>query len=308
MELKNGFSYLFKKSSRAFVFSLFVSFFIWILINLSKTYEKTISVKLKYENKSKSNFIKFSDSILKVAVQGSGFSLLSNKLDNLVFSIDTQKNSEKWIWNSSDYKLKSLFSKKLKVLTVTPNEVNYSIKLLENKKVPIKSLITIKTKNGYGIVNTIFSKDSLLIFGPSYLLNDISLIKTDSLFFKDVFEGVLGEINLVNPNKELLLEQQSIAYNFEVERYTQGTFELELAIKNLPKNKKINIFPRQVKVQFQAPLSLFSNVSKEGFSVYVDYNDLNDSKLLPVYIDSFPSEVKNVKVLKKSVTYLLIEL
>ena len=60
-------------------------------------------------------------------------------------------------------------------------------------------------------------------------------------------------------------------------------------------------------MQFQAPLSLFSSYREEGFGVFVDYNDINKSNTLPIHMEYTPEGVRNAKVLKKSVTYLLIE-
>ena len=116
MRIKNGFSYVLKKSSRAFIISFLVSLFIWVLINLSKTQEKSIRIKLLYENAKQGTVVKAQDSILKVKVQGSGFSLLSNKLANLEYSIDTQSHNKQWNWNINDHQFKSLFPKKIQVL------------------------------------------------------------------------------------------------------------------------------------------------------------------------------------------------
>ena len=79
MNYKNGLTYIQKKSSRAFVISLLVSLFVWGLINLSKVYEKTITVHISYKNLDVGTFVKNNDSILTIKVQGSGFTLMNNK-------------------------------------------------------------------------------------------------------------------------------------------------------------------------------------------------------------------------------------
>jgi YbbR domain-containing protein len=285
-----------------------VSLFIWVLINLSKTQEKSIRIKLLYENAKQGTVVKAQDSILKVKVQGSGFSLLSNKLANLEYSIDTKNQNKQWNWNINDHQFKSLFPKNIKVLSVSPQQLNFKIITLFKKKVPVNSFIQVDTKLGYDIVSSSFSKDSILIFGESSILDNIHAINTDSLTIEDVFENIKGEISLIKENTDLNLETKSIAYSYDIERFTEGGFLLDLKVKNIPKDKKISIFPKQVKLRFQAPLSIFSKVKQEDFGVYVDYNDINNSNLLPIYIEYFPKGVKNVKLLKKTVTYLLIEL
>jgi YbbR domain-containing protein len=307
MKYKKGFSYIQKKSSRAFVIALLVSFFIWVLINLSKTYEKSVGVNVLYENVSEGNLVKSTDSVIYIKIQGPGFSLLNNELEKLHYSIDTQKYRNQWKWGVNDYQFKTLFPKSIKVLDVVPKQLNFEVITLAKKKVPVKPQIRVQTKLGYGITKSNLSINSILIYGESSVINKISEIETDSLNFDNVFESISGEVLLKNKYDDVILEQPSVHYTYDVERFTQGTFQLTIQIINVPKEKKISIFPKQVSVQFQSPLSLFSSYREEGFGVYVDYNDINNSNTLPIQMEYTPEGVRNAKVLKKSVTYLLIE-
>ena len=308
MTIKNGFSYVLKKSSKAFIMSLFVSFFIWVLINLSKTYEKSVTIKLRYENVKKGVLLKTKDSVLKVKIQGSGFSFFNNNLNNIEYGVDTQNYKNQLNWAENNEQLKSLFPKSINILSVVPQKLNFKLISLSEKKVPIKSFIEVQTTKGYDIVKSIFSNDSILIYGENLHVNKINLIKTENLKFNNITSSINGNVALINESSDLLLEYDSLKYNFEVEPFTQGDFKLDLLIKNVPKNKEVNIFPQQVMLQFQAPLSIFSTIKKNDFSIYVDYNDVNESNLLPIYLDYFPEGVKNINILKKTVTNLVIEL
>lgn len=307
MNYKTGISYIQKKSSRAFIIALLASFFIWVLINLSKTYEKSVGVTILYENVSEGSLVKSTDSVIYIKIQGSGFSLLNNELEKSHYSIDTKKYKSQWNWGVNDYQFKTLFPKSIKVLDVVPKQLNFEVITLAKRKVPVRSHIRVHTKLGYGITNSSLSRDSILIYGESSVINKVSEIETDSLNFDNVFENVSGEVLLKNKNYDVLLEHRSVKYAYDIERFTQGTFQLTIQIINVPKEKKIAIFPKQVSMQFQAPLSLFSSYREEGFGVFVDYNDINKSNTLPIHMEYTPEGVRNAKVLKKSVTYLLIE-
>jgi len=307
MKYKNGLSYIQKKSSRAFVIALLVSFLIWVLINLSKNHEKTVLVNVLYGNVNEGDLVKSNDSVLHIKIQGSGFSLLNKELEKLQYSIDAQKNKSQWSWTVNDYQFKKLFPKGIEVLNVDPKQLDFKVITLANKKVPIKSQIRVDTRLGYGITNSDLSIDSVKIYGESSVIDKIFEIKTDSLNFENVFENESGKVLLNNERDDVKLEYQSVKYSFDIERFTQGAFQLVIQIKNIPKDKKITIFPKQVNVQFQSPLSLFSGYRAEGFGVYVDYNNINNSNTLPIQMEYIPDGVRNVKVLKKSVTYLLIE-
>ena len=307
MTYKKGLLFIQQKSSKMFLMAFLVSLTIWLLINLSKTYEKTIAVNLSYSNLEKGTFVKTSDSILKVKVKGSGFTLLSHKLAELEFEINTQEFQNKWDWESDDSDLNALFSRNIVVTNVTPRTVLFDIKTLSKKKVPIVSHVKITPKLGYGITVNNLSKDSIFIYGDQVSIDTIFAIKTDVRVFDNSIESISGHIDLDYKNKGIQIETKSIEYSCEIEQFTQGDFLVEVNVKNAPEDKNVTIFPKEVHVQFQAPLSKFIEYKAEDFGVYIDVNDVNETNTLPIYINNFPDGVVNTRVLKKTVTYLVVE-
>ncbi len=306
MGFLNSFSNVLKRSSRAFIVALIVSFSIWILINLSKTYQKTIPVKVIYTNSNNNTLIQSKDSILKVKIEGSGFSLLRKNINHLSYTIST-KSAKQWVWDANDDQFKSLFPKTINVLSVSPKLVNFELIKLSQKKVPIRNKINVKTKIGYSITKTQISKDSVIVYGPKVSLKTINFIDTKSYTYNDLIDNINDSISLLSPKDDVKLEFTNVKYSYAIERFTQGNFLMDVSIKNIPQGKKIKIFPKQVNLQFQTPLSTYSKLNKEQFAVYVDYLEINSTSSLPIRIDYVPECVKNTKLLKNSVTYLLIE-
>jgi len=307
MKYKKGLLYLQKKSSRAFILALLVSIFVWALINLSKIYERTINVQVTYENLADGNFVKSNDSILSVKIKGTGFALLGNKLKSLKYAIDTKNKENEWGWNLNDYQFKKLFPKNVSILSVSPQYISYKVETLANKRVPIESKIVIKPTLGYGIVEERLVVDSVMIYGEKSSIDSVKIVSTDSLLFENVTQNIKGNVSLNIDGYNVQLGEQNVEYIYVVEQFTQGDFQVGIQVRNLPEMERIAIFPKEVRVQFQAPLSLFSNYREEAFGVYVDFKEINDSNSLPIHIEYIPKGVKNVKVLKKSVTYLVIE-
>ena len=307
MKYNKGLLYLQKKSSRAFVISLLVSLFVWMLINLSKTYVRVVHVKVSFKNLEEGTFVKNNDSILIVKLKGTGFSLISSSLNSLKYAIDTKKDKNLWSWEKKSYDFNELFPKKIEVLSVDPQEVNFDIQSLIKKKVPIQSQIIVVPKIGYGIKDYYLGQDSIVIYGDKTSIDEVSFIETDSLYFENISKSIDGVVGLKSVNEDVMIVPNKINYKYSVERFTEGSFQLDIQIKNSPKDKEISIFPKQVHIQFQSPISLFSNYRSEAFGLYVDCNEINESNILPIHIENAPIGVKNVKLLKKSVTYLLIE-
>ncbi len=307
MSFSNVFSYVLKKSSRAFLIAFIVSFSIWILINLSKTYQKTVIVNIVYTNPNNNTLIKSTDSIIKVKIQGTGFSLLRKKINNLHYTLSIKKNTKQWILDANNDQFKNLFPKTIDIISISPKTLNFEFVKISEKRVAIKNKINVKTKFGYAITSSSISKDSVKVYGPTNILSDVTYIDTDSIFFNDVFEDLKGRVKLQNPKKETKLDFNSIEYKYTIERFTQGSFVVDVKVKNVPEGKRIKVFPKQITLQFQSPLSTYSTLNEEQFSVFVDYSEVNSSNSLPIYIDYIPESVKNIKLLKNSVTYLLIE-
>lgn len=305
MSYKKGLTIVYKKGSKALILAFVVSLTIWLLINLSKTYERVIPVKLSFKNTNKGTFVKSSDSLLKVTLEGSGFSLLSSHLTELKYEVPTESN--KSIWEVNNEELESLFSKSLKVKNVSPKTVSYNVVKLLKKRVPILSQIKVKAALGYGITNYNLSLDSIFIYGDETSINNVSFIKTDSLFFENVTESIHGKISLMSLNDQINLHDKSINFKYDIERFTQGDFLVKINVKNAPEGKEITIFPKEIHVQFQGPISKFSDYKSEDFKVSVDANDINETNTLPIYVEEIPKGVIHEKVLKKSVTYLILE-
>lgn len=307
MSYKKGFLFIKQKSSKMFLFAFLVSITTWLLINLSKIYEKSIVVNVSYAHLEKGSFVKSSDSILKVTIKGSGFSLLSNELTGVILNIDTDKVKEEWNWEYNDSDLNALFPKSISVVNASPKKISFVIKERSKKQVPILSQLKITSKLGYGITSKSLSKDSVFIFGDEISIDSISHIKTERLVFDNRTEPISGKAKLEYQNKGIQIENKEVAYLYHIEQFTQGDFAVKINVKNIPENKKVTVFPKEVHVQFQGALSKYSAYKANDFSIYVDVDDANDTNTLPIYIANVPNDVKNVRVLKKSVTYLVLE-
>jgi hypothetical protein len=310
MTYKKGLLFIQQKSSRMFLLAFLVSLTIWFLINLSKKYEKNVTVHVSYTNLEKGTFVKSADSILKVKIKGTGFSLMSHKLTALNLDINTQgtQGTEgSWEWETENSELNELFSKSITVVNVTPKTLFFKVKKLSNKKVPIISQLKVTPKLGYGITTYSLSKDSIVIYGDESSIDSISAIKTKPLIFENSTESIKGNIALDYGERAIQIHNKEVAYSYKIERFTQGDFSVTIKIKNPTEDKRVTIFPKEAHVQFHVPLSQFNEYNAEDFSVFVDLNEINETNTLPIHIEYVPKDVMHARVLKNSVTYLMSE-
>ncbi|MFD0962765.1 CdaR family protein [Pseudofulvibacter geojedonensis] len=294
-----------EKRFRMFMLSLLIAVIAWSIINLSKEYTKTVRVVLQLVNIPKETLVKNEKTVLEIEVKGSGFSLLNNKLDGLVYEVNMNSFPEYWMWSNNESQFKSIISEQLKIKSVIPNRVVFDKVKLFKKKVKVLPNINVDTETGFGVSAMKIAPKEVTIYGEETIIKEIDSVVTETITLKNVKDSISGELRLKN-NFKLKYSTNSIKYSYKVERFTQGEFTVPILVKNAPKDKEITIFPKHVTIQFQSPISKYSSIKSNQFQVYVDANEMVGGKLLKIKLANTPSSTTNVRVLKKSVTYLLL--
>ena len=296
-----------KKRYRAVLLAFFVSLFSWLAINLSKNYSRSATVTLTYKNKPNNLVIQTSDSILTVELEGSGFAFLNANIQDQYFEIDLKDHKDYWSYKRNLSGLKKQLFGDLNVVSIRPDTVFFNTTKLESKAVPIKKNITVQCKLGYGVTHTGNFRDSVKVFGANSLLNTIEYIPTDTVAYENLDKDVEGRVYLQSVHESLRYEIDYVNYSFDIERFTEGEFQLPIAVVNVPVGKNITIFPNQVKVRFQCPLKEYEYLDASQFRVQVDFGKAVDEGSLPIELMKMPMQVKNVSLLKSSVEYLIID-
>lgn len=294
------------KNFKFSIIALTASLLLWFTINLSKEYSKVVTVNLEFENVKDGNLLKCKDSTVLVKLKGSGFSLLSSDFSDLRYKIDVSKQTSEWDWYQNKYNFNQIFPNTTAVLSVEPSRISYSQQQLFSKKVPIKNNIEVQTKLGYGITNINLVPDSILIYGYEKEISVINQVTTSTIKFDAVTDSISGSVDLLFGENTIQSAVHKITYAYAIERYTQGDFTIPIQLINIPENVDISIFPKQVNIQFEAPLSLYKNYTPEQFLFTVDCSKINEEKQLVINQDLIPNGMTNVRLLKKTVTFLVM--
>ena len=303
---KKGLKYLQQKSSKAFLYSLLASLFVWGLTNFSKTYTKTIPIPLVFEEVNDGELLKASDTVVYVSVRGTGFSMFRNNFSNKKHYIDTKKIMDNGLLEMTTHSFNPLFSKSIEVLSISPTHMKFNIEKLAQKKVPIHYNLSATPKQGYGITSRYLEKDSMFVYGLAKKIAKINRVNTVLKTLSEVSDSVSGKL-LIAAEKGITYQYNSLAYAYAVEPFTEGVFQLKIKIKNVPSNTEVVIFPKDVSVRFQAPLSVFESYTSASFNAYVDYNEIQNNKTLPIHVNTLSKGAKNVLLLKKKVSYLIVK-
>ncbi len=293
------------KINKFFLF-LVISFSILLLSKLSKDYTKTVSFDIKVINLPEEQIIiKDSTHQLDILIKTYGFKLMRYYLSDPKIAIDlekTQNINKSYLWtalnNGGD--IKAQFIDNVIVEGIQPDTIIFNYDVNYVKKVPIILLSNVNFAPGYNLKEDyVLQPDSVRLIGPRVIVDEINEINTDTLILDNVKTDILRMLDLILPEQIETIAMSSKRVNIEadVDKFTEGTVQVPITIRNLPKNLSVNYFPKKVSVVFNTALSNYSSVEVGDFLVECDFNDFSDqsSFLVPRMIKK-PDIVRSVKI------------
>ena len=127
-----------------------------------------------------------------------------------------------------------------------------------SKKVPVKLNSIITFSPGYDLLKPYKTiPDSVLVVGSQIDLDTINFIDTEVITLNKLQTDFEGVAKLISPTSEtqIKLSHSDVFTKIEVDKFTEGTIEVPVLIKNIPQNVSINYFPKYISVTYYLPLS-----------------------------------------------------
>lgn len=306
------------KIPKEFFGFLIASILIWLIINLSKKYETSIYYNIEPTGLPDNKILKkLPEQSLNILIKASGFELFSQNFSSKNVKIDISnslplKNSNHYILTANQFlKIQKQLPKGLKVQKIVPDTIKLKIETLSTKKVPVIADVSISYKLGYSSSSAISIKpDSVLISASEEQLATITNLKTEKTEVENISEDFSKTINLMLPkDKNIKTNVKKVIVSSSVDRFTEGTLEIPITIKNLPDNLKINIFPKSANVIYKAGLKKFNLIKPESFTVECDYQEVikNElSYLIPKLVNK-PKEASSVRIVPEKIDFLIVK-
>nr|WP_321224575.1 CdaR family protein [uncultured Psychroserpens sp.] len=307
------------KSKKLNVFGLFflLAFLILVITKLSETYVETIPFTIQYKNLPDKNIITL-DSIPKVNVTVSthGFKLLSYYFYDQNYQLDFKNstyindNTYVWLADKSVYDLKQFLGNNVEIISVKPDTLLLPFGTLSVKKVPVVLTSKINFVPGYDTLNGVEIKpDSVNIIGAEKQIDTINFINTKRLDFEDVKTNINSTLDLEFPNAsdKLKLSATKVNVSAQVDKFTEGTFDIPITILNLPNSVEINYFPKHIKVSYYLSLDDYNDIKPSDFIIECNYNEVlnsNNSFFKPKLIVN-SAKVKSARMKQNKVEYII---
>jgi len=306
------------KNKKINVFILFfvLSFVILLFTKLSKDYTKTIAFNIEKVNVPQEDVI-LNDSIpLNITLKTSGFRwfkyYFSKPKIKINFSRDVIMKDSVFIWNKSiAYLENTQFGNQVQLLNISPETLVFRYGINMVKKVPVKLNSDIKFSVGYDMSKPfVLQPDSIVVVGPKNIVSKINSVATQRISLSNVRTNLAESVKLKLPknNRDLTFSNSTVILKAVVEKFTEGTVKIPVSIINVPDNITLKYFPKEVTISYYVSLDDFKTISQNDFKVVCDYSKvINNQSLLVPELEKFPKTVKNAKINKQRIEFIILE-
>ena len=314
MTIKNSYKINYKTLNNFIIF-LVISFLFSAIVKLTKVYTKTVTYKINLTEIADDKIItKQSADSISLTVSSFGFDFIKHYLSNQSINIPSGNsidNSKSFILtNSNTYtNIVDFIKPEFNLISINFDSLFFYYDRLKSKKIPIVLNSNISFSQGYDFFKSYkLSKDSVIVVGPELILNSINSINTYDLELTDL------KLSLTQSVKLNLLEVNNLKYSdktvdvfIDVEKSTEAIFNIPVSIVNIPKDTKINYYPKNIKVSFNVSLENYQIYSSKDFEIICDFNQFHENgKLIPTIIKK-PNYIKNLRLMNENVQYVILK-
>lgn len=300
---------------KVFLLFLMLSFLFWMLIKLSKNYIADVQFDLVYIDAPKNKLIQNSSNAkITLTVNTIGFKLLryslkSEQLNYSLSDLERIKGTEYYSITEAEINyLQAQLPAEIVVLKVKPDTLYFDLGIKISKKVKIIPNVNLQFKPGFNLLKKYaISPEYVTISGPSKFVDSIKTIQTELLELHDVATSFDVAINLLNTKDGITLSIDQVNISGEVEKITEGSFDLTFKVINLPRKHIISTFPKKVKVVYQVALKDYNKITENSFVIQCDYRETIDNNLeylVPKIIEK-PNILFDVKIVPNKIEFLV---
>lgn len=291
---------------------------LWLLNTLNKEYSAEITYPVKYINFPQGKYpVNKLPTQMQLEVRAKGFALLGYRIKTSFLPITInvngfnnhfQQNNQVWEYTLNTAELKDKISTQLsnevKLLNVFPEEINFRMAAASRKKIAILPDLHYTLKRQYIIDQIVIRPDSIMVSGPTPIIDTLQAIYTQPVSLKNVGKNTdvtVGLASLAN----CTYEDTPVAILLLVEQFTEARRTISLSPRSVPDSVNIRLFPDYVNISYEVGLSKYDKISNDDFTFTVDYPKNTDTPYLDVKVGKIPTYIKDLNYSPQKVEYIL---
>ena len=298
---------------RSCLFFLILAAAIWFLTKFSKPLVAEFSLDLRYTNLPEQTLVSpQAPKNLLIKVNANGFKLLTEffKDKTLVLDLSAGRALEEDKIRFNQDQLLAFCYRKLpfaEVISVETKELIIPVDRMAAKTIEVVFQGELSLAQGFKIIDgPELRPKEITIYGPSQIIDTISAVNT-------VFTR-LDNLR-ANTHKSLALEalwsdqlsrsRDSISWSVEILEFTQKQIELPVELVNVPRGRRLQIFPETMVLSVEIPVNEYALYDKSNFRLICDYNERisEDSFMIP-RLSKLPEGVYKPELSHKKVDYV----
>jgi YbbR domain-containing protein len=302
-----------------FLVCLAVSSFLWMVQSLSRNKNTRIFYPVTYvglpSDKVVTNTLPKN---IEIEINTNGIKYLiykfSNQENRITINVKKlkrlpQKNHYYFLPNTSLDKISSQFNQGIDIIKIYPDTIFFNFAKKAHKKVPVKVNSTIEFDEHYKPIDSLTLTPSYVtISGSKDDINKIDFINTEPLVVSNAKQNINIKLNIVPPSELSYLEIDPLVVtaSMKIGKYTEGSIELPIELKNIPGKKHIKIFPNKITVKYNIALEYYDKINPSDFRVIVDFaKSTKGSNKLKVELKNIPKEISNPKLYPDKVEFII---
>ena len=300
-----------KGRSRFFLVFLLLSFFFWFIAKFSKTYTEVIAFQLSFRNTPVAIVPQNGPPLeVETTLSATGFQFLYYRFIDKELAVDLGEAS--FEGGKASVQLAAQFQELQEQLLGDTQIVNYFPTVIEfdyerqlTKRLPVLPP-SLDLALGYTAVQVKFQPDSIEVLGPEKELSPLKAVQAIYVNNTKIQNSFTTKVNIAQLGEDLVLETNQVDMEVSVDRFSEESFRLPVALINAPLNQVFKFFPAQLLITFSAPLQDLKNITPEDFSIGVDYTSLNaQENRATLKAFKVPERVQNLRWEPKTVEYLI---
>jgi hypothetical protein len=298
---------------RSFLVFLLMAASIWFLTKFSKPLVAEFRLNLEYTNFPQQTLVSTdAPKVLNVTVNANGFKLLTEFFSDKSLVIDLSAGrllEDDKIRFSQDQLLAFCYRKMpaAGVISLDTKELIVPIDRMAAKEIEVFFQGEVSLSQGFKMIGQPkIEPNKITVYGPSQMIDTISSIRT--IYTR--LEGLRSNINKAIAleslfSNELSRSQDSIFWSAQILEYTQKQIELPVELINVPRGKKLQIFPEMMTLSVEIPVNEYALYDKSNFRLICDYTERisEDSFMIP-RLSQLPQGVFKPELSHKKVDYV----
>jgi YbbR domain-containing protein len=303
------------KKVGTFLICLSIASLLWVVHALNRNYKYTIQVPVKFLNLPTNKLIVGElPEKLDIEIKTSGLKLLfisiKKNYNQVVVDFNLMKNNAKsqaYSISNSYFNLQNSINFDVEVIKIRPDTLFFSSNKGNSKLLPVKANLKTSCRPGYSII----SKPSVTpayvtVTGDSLDLKKMDTVYTYFINLRDVNQNFTSPVQLKKPYSSINYNVKDVQLSFTVDKLIESSVKIPIQVMNNPGTETIKLLPGTITIKYLVAMKDYESINENSFKAVVNYDHIKQKqKNLQIEIIREPSEVKIVKIIPNTISYLI---